>query len=276
MNPVITVASKEFKDGLRNRWIIAITLMFAVFSVGLSFFGSVASGTVGFMSLPVTITSLASLAVFIIPLIALMLAYDAIVGEDEAGTLLLLLTYPLSRFQLLMGKFLGHGLILAVSTVIGFGSSAVIILALAPQVPFGEVLMHFSAFILSSLLLGWVFVAMAYLVSVSVSEKSKAAGLSLVIWFLFVLVFDLALLAFLVSYQGDLNEATLSYFLLLNPTDVFRLFNFIGFEDQNVAVGVMALAKSVQPSIALLLLTLVAWIIAPLLVAYRLFSKRDV
>jgi len=276
VNPVITVASKEFKDGLRNRWIIAITLMFAVFSVGLSFFGSVASGTVGFMSLPVTITSLASLAVFIIPLIALMLAYDAIVGEDEAGTLLLLLTYPLSRFQLLMGKFLGHGLILAVSTVIGFGSSAVIILALAPQVPFGEVLMHFSAFILSSLLLGWVFVAMAYLVSVSVSEKSKAAGLSLVIWFLFVLVFDLALLAFLVSYQGDLNEATLSYFLLLNPTDVFRLFNFIGFEDQNVAVGVMALAKSVQPSIALLLLTLVAWIIAPLLVAYRLFSKRDV
>jgi len=276
VSPVITVALKEFKDGFRNRWIVSITLMFAVFSIGLSFFGSVASGSVGFMSLPVTITSLASLAVFIIPLIALMLAYDAIVGEDEAGTLLLLLTYPLSRFQLLLGKFVGHSLILAVSTVIGFGVSAVVILVLAPEVSFSEVLMHFSAFILSSLLLGWVFVAMAYLISVSVSEKSKAAGLSLVIWFLFVLVFDLALLAFLVSDQGDFNEATLSYFLLLNPTDVFRLFNFTGFQNQDIAVGVMALAKSVQPSVTVLLLTLVAWIITPLLVAYKLFSKRDI
>ena len=45
--------------------------------------------------MPATVASLTSLATFLMPLIALLLAYDAIVGEEEGGTLLLLLTYPL-------------------------------------------------------------------------------------------------------------------------------------------------------------------------------------
>ncbi len=31
MSPVFAVAIKEFQDGLRNRWLISITLIFAVF-----------------------------------------------------------------------------------------------------------------------------------------------------------------------------------------------------------------------------------------------------
>ena len=104
MHAIWCIAQKELKDGLRNRWIVAITLVFALLSIGISWFGAAASGMVGFTSIPNTIISLASLAVFLIPLIALLLAYDAIVGEDEDGTLLLLLTYPLTKAQLLLGK----------------------------------------------------------------------------------------------------------------------------------------------------------------------------
>ena len=42
------------------------------------------------------------------PLIALLLSYDAIVGEVERGTMMLLLTYPVARWQVVLGKFLGH------------------------------------------------------------------------------------------------------------------------------------------------------------------------
>ena len=108
MNKLFIIASKEFKDGFRNRWIIAITLMYAIFSLGLTYFGSAASGSVGFASLETTIISLASLAVILIPLIALMLAYNTFVGEYEQGTMLLLLTYPISRTTLLLGKFFGQ------------------------------------------------------------------------------------------------------------------------------------------------------------------------
>ena len=42
-------------------------------------------------------------------LIALMLAYDGVVGADENGALLLLMTYPLARWQLLLGELVGQG-----------------------------------------------------------------------------------------------------------------------------------------------------------------------
>lgn len=124
MNQVWNIARKEFSDGLRNRWLLAISLLFAVLAVGIAWLGAAASGQLGFTSIPATIASLASLATFLMPLIALLLAYDAIVGEEESGTLMLLLTYPLGHGQILMGKFVGHGLILALATLLGFGCAA--------------------------------------------------------------------------------------------------------------------------------------------------------
>ena len=113
MNAIWTIARKELSDSFRNRWLVAISLVFATLALGIAWFGAAASGQVGYASTPATIASLASLGIFLIPLIALLLAYDAIVGEEEGGTLLLLMTYPLSKSQLLLGKFLGHGLTLA-------------------------------------------------------------------------------------------------------------------------------------------------------------------
>ena len=127
MSQIFTVASKEFHDGLRNRWLVSITIIFALLSIGLTYFGAAAAGTIGITSLSTTIASLASLAVFLIPLIALLLSYDSFVGEQESGTLLLLLTYPLSKTQLLLGKFIGQGGIIALAIFLGFGSSALLL-----------------------------------------------------------------------------------------------------------------------------------------------------
>ena len=85
MNQIWNIARKELSDGLRNRWLLAISLLFAALAVGIAWLGAAASGQVGFTSIPATIASLASLATFLMPLIALLLAYDAIVGEDEGG-----------------------------------------------------------------------------------------------------------------------------------------------------------------------------------------------
>ena len=56
------------------------------------------------------------------PLIALLISHDAIVGEMERGTMLLLLSYPVARWQVLLGKFLGHLAILAFATCLGYGA----------------------------------------------------------------------------------------------------------------------------------------------------------
>lgn len=274
MNQILIVAGKELSDGLRNKWLLAITLLFAALAVGISWFGAAASGQVGFTNLPATIASLASLATFLVPLIALLLAYDAIVGEEEGGTLMLLLAYPLTRIQLLMGKFVGQGAILAIATLIGFGSAALAIALLVPDVSLFSLLAAFVRFIFSSILLGWVFLAFAYLLSSLVVEKSSAAGMALGVWFIFVLVFDLLLLTLLVVSEGKLSPELIPWLLLLNPTDVFRLINLFGFESAASSFGVMSLAKDLPVGISFLWLSLVAWLAGILAAAFWVFNRR--
>ena len=274
MSSVLIVAHKEFRDGLRNRWAFAITVIFALFALGLAYFGAAASGQIGFISLATTIVSLASLAIFLIPLIALLLAYDSIVGEEERGTLLLLLTYPLGRMQLMAGKFLGHAAILALSTALGFGAAGLLIGLLTSAGIDPQLWKAFGFFILSATLLGWVFVAFALLISASVGEKSRAAGLALIVWFLFVLVFDLGLLGALVATGGGVGANYFPYLLLCNPTDVFRLANLAGFEAAQAYAGLVGVASAKMFDPAVLLGVLMLWVAAPLTAALWVFSRR--
>ncbi|NMP16445.1 ABC transporter permease subunit [Thalassotalea sp. Y01] len=267
---MFTVASKEFKDGLRNRWLISITAIFTILSIGLTYFGSAVSGTLEVASLSTTIASLASLTVFLVPLIALLVSYDSFVGEQESGTLLLLLTYPLSKPQLLLGKFIGQGAIIGLAIFFGFGSCALILYSQHSDI---IILYSFAIFIASAILLGLSFTAIAYLISLSVNEKSKAAGLALITWFLFALVFDLALLAFLVGVEQGISQQGLTKLMMLNPADIFRLVNLAGLDSADVN-GSVAMAVNSTMSQTSLFSVLTAWIILPLSLSIWLLKKK--
>lgn len=273
MFAVLTVANKEFHDGLRNRWVLAISVMFALLATGLAYFGASASGQAGFTTLSSTIVSLANLAVFIIPLIALMLAYDGVVGEDENGTLLLLMTYPLNRWQLILGKIFGHWLIMAFSTISGFGLSAIIMGLFSENITWTELLGPYTFFIICAILLGWIFIAFAYVISAAVTEKSKAAGLALLVWFLFVLMFDLSLLGVLVGTEGDVNAQLFPLLLLLNPNDIFRLLIISFFAEQQLS-GFMSIAQQANFTLPTLFIGLVTWLVMPVIIAITLFNRR--
>ncbi|HTN33788.1 MAG TPA: ABC transporter permease subunit [Marinobacter sp.] len=276
MISIWTIARKELSDSLRNRWLVAIALVFATLALGIAWFGAAASGQVGYASTPATIASLASLGIFLIPLIALLLAYDAIVGEEEGGTLLLLMTYPLSRSQLLLGKFLGHGFTLALATLIGFGVAGIAIAVLVEGISVAVLAAGMLRFIVSTILLGWGFIALAYVVSVRVSEKSIAAGLALAIWFFFVLVFDLVLLGVLVASEGKLSSDLLPWLLMLNPTDIYRLLNIVAFSETSQLSGVLSLGSDLPIGAAGMWCGLVLWFAVPLGVALLLFKNRRI
>jgi len=276
MKAIGLIALKEVRDGIRNRWLFAITLVFALLAFGLAYFGSATAGQIGFTSLASTLASLSSLTVFLVPLIGLLLAYDAIVGEDEQGTLLLLLTYPLSRTQLLLGKFVGHGLTLALATGLGFTIAAVAIVLFADGLGAMDVLLPFARFALAAVLLGWVFIAFAYLISVWVREKSQAAGLALALWFLFVLIFDLVLLALLVGTEGRWGSDQLAYLLLLNPTDVFRMVVLMGLGEGQGLPGVLSLGSELPLGRTALTVWLMAWVCVPVALALWRFRSREV
>ncbi|TJY56252.1 ABC transporter permease [Sinimarinibacterium sp. CAU 1509] len=267
LRPIAVIAGKEFRDRVRNRWVLVVGLLFTAFALVIAYFGAAQQGTVGFRGIEITIASLTSLVIYLVPLIALILGFDAIVGERERGSLDLLLSYPVTRLELLLGKFLGLAGALAVSTVAGFGAVA---LLLARQLSWNDA-WHYAGFVLSSVLLGMSFLSLAIAVSVFASERTRASGLAIALWFFFVLVFDLLLLGALVASGGAIGTDVFPYLLLLNPADVFRVLNIFTLEDVRVFYGLATVFPERLADPWLLGGVMSAWIVAPLCLAYWRF-----
>ena len=274
MNNILIVARKEVREGLRNRWVLATTLLLAALALTLSFLGSAPTGNVGVNQLDVVIVSLSSLTIFLVPLIALLLSHDAIVGEMERGTMLLLLSYPIGRNQVILGKFIGHLAILSFATLFGYGAAAVALAATGTEID-ATSLSSFVAMLGSSVLLGAVFIAIGYLVSARVRERSTAGGISIGIWLLFVLIYDMALLGALVAAGGHaLPAGLLDTLLLLNPTDAYRMLN-LGSGEASALSGMGGIAGHTVLNATLLIAALCAWTIVPLALAAVTFSRRE-
>jgi Cu-processing system permease protein len=269
------LAHRELRDGLRNRWVAVVTLLLAALALALAFLGSVPAGQVGAEPLEVVVVSLASLSILLLPLIALLLSFDAVVGEAERGTLLLLLANPVLRWQVVLGKFLGHLAILAVATVLGYGVAALAVSARA-GLPDTAAAGAFAMLIGSSLLLGAAFVALGLLVSVVVRERQTAAGVALGLWLVAAVIYDLALLGALAADGGrHITPTLLQALLLLNPADAFRLLNLTGFAGVQALSGMAGLAGELSPPMSWMVAVLLAWTFVPLLAAILVFARRE-
>jgi len=275
MRTILLLASKEVREGLRNRWVLAATGLLAALALTLAFLGSAPTGTVAAGALDVVVISLASLTIFIVPLIALLISHDAIVGEIERGTMTLLLSYPVRRRQVLFGKFLGHIAILAFATCVGYGLAAVALVATGKAIGGGS-WSAFATMTASSVLLGAVFVAIGYLVSSQVRDRGTAGGIAIGIWLVFVVIYDMALLGLLVADQGHLvSGGVLDALLLFNPTDAYRLLNLSGSDEIAAASGMAGTVQNAVLAPAVLVAVLAAWVVAPMALAAAAFSRRE-
>ena len=275
LSHVITLATQEIRIGLRNRWVLATTVLMATLALSLALLGSAPVGTVKADPLAVTVVSLASLTIFLVPLIALLLSFDAIVGEHERGTLMLLLSYPLARWQVVVGKSLGQMVILAVATLIGYGAAGVA-LGLQHGIAAGT-WTAWLAMMGTSILLGAAFIALGCLASTLVRERATAAGLAIGLWLFFVLIYDSALLGLLVADQGrTISQQLLHVLLLLNPADAYRLFNMTGSEAVALYSGMAGPGDPATLPPGAFLLALLVWIALPLAAAIAIFRKRAV
>jgi Cu-processing system permease protein len=272
---LLILAARELSDGLRNRWVAAAILLLATLALSLAFLGSAPIGVVKAGVLDIATASLSSLTVYLLPLIALMLAFDAFVGEAERGTLLLLLAYPVARWQVVLGKFLGHTIILALAILIGYG---VVLLgvSLASEGPLGD-WYAFAAMMASSLVLGMAFLGLGYLPSVVVRERATAAGMAIGLWLLFVVLYDLALLGLLLADEGQtIGQGLISALLLVSPTDAYRLFNLTGSDSVSLVSGMAGMASESGFGPGLPFLVMLVWVVLPLTAAVLVFRRKEI
>lgn len=272
MRSIGILARKEIRDGLRNRWVLATIVMLTALALLLSLIGSAPTGTVKVSALGVTVASLSSLTVYFVPLIALMLAYDALVGEFERGTMLLLLAYPVARWQVVAGKFLGHMAILTAAIIIGYGGAGLIVELAAGGDP--ESRLAYLSMMAGAVGLSAVFVSLGYLLSALARERAMAAGFAVAAWLAFVVLYDLALLGLLLADTGQsIGQGLFALLMLANPTDAYRLLSLAGSETMRLTLGLTE-ADSLGPTLPLV--SLLLWLLVPLITTIVLFQRRDV
>ena len=124
----------------------------------------------------------------VVSLLTILFAFDTIAGERERGTLQLIFSNAVSRSQVLLGKFLGGYLSLALP-FLAAALIALLILALSPSVALGG---EGWLRVLCLLLVSMVYIAVFFLVGLSVSALTSQAATAvltlLAIWAVVALV----------------------------------------------------------------------------------------
>ena len=243
MTRFLAITSTEMLILRRNRWLFMATLIMVLFALALTFAGSAPTGTLGVDMLTVSVASMTTLSVYLAPLLALMISFDAIAGENERGSLGLLLSYPAGRGEILMGKFAAHLAALAFAMVIGFGSAG------AVAAWFGgagaESLVALARLIGTSILLGAVFLSLGYLLSSLAKSATAAAGMSAGLWLIFVVLYDLGLLGAVVMDSGGVfTQKVFPWLMVANPADAFRVWNIAGSEAVALTSGMTGAAQA--------------------------------
>ena len=124
----------------------------------------------------------------VISIFTLLLAYDSISGEKEDRTLALMLSNGIPRYRLLLGKFLGGMITIAIPIAIGFLVLG-ILLSVSPMVNLvASDLVRIVFIFLISLLIVAVLFCLGLLISSLTRTASESLVLLLFIWVLYVIV----------------------------------------------------------------------------------------
>ena len=261
---VFVVAVTEYRLAVRSRWALALTGLFVIFGAMILTFSGSAVGPAGAERV---VASLTSLAAYLVPLAALALGYDAIVGREDEGWLAVVFSLPVRRSEVVAGTYLGRLAVLAGATLLGFGFSGALI---AREFGIGEST-AFLGFLGGAVGVGAAFLGVATLLSTVAREKTHALGASLLVWVWFVLVHDLIALGVVAAVE--LPDAALSALVLSNPVSAFRVLVLSGL-GTTAGGGFTAVLAGSGLSTVSLSLALVAWCVVPVAVAAVLVRRR--
>ena len=254
---ILRIVKYVLHDILRSRIALAYTIFLLVASAGLfNIGGDVNKGLV----------SILSVVLMLVPLMSLVFATIHFYNSYEF--IELLSSQPLKRGTILLGEYFGVTAALCTAFLIGVGVPVMLY----------DRSMTGLCIVGAGVLLTFVFVAIAFLSAVCTRDKARGMGVALLLWFFFALIFDGIVLFILFSFQDyPLEKATIAL-VALNPIDLARTLVLLQM-DVSALMGMtgavmqefLGSAVGIGYSIGVLLL----WVIAPLLLALRVFRKKD-
>ncbi|HEY1023797.1 MAG TPA: ABC transporter permease subunit [Sphingobacteriaceae bacterium] len=244
-------------DIVKSKVLIAYTLLLA--AICCSIFMADPDVTKG-------LVSITTVVMIIVPLVSIVYATTYYFNAYEFTELLV--SQPISRKQILMGKFIGIS-----SSILG----AFIIGVCVPVAIFAFTATGLTMMAAGSLLT-LSFISLAFLASTITRDKAKGIGLALMIWFYCSIIFDGLVLLFLFSFNEYPLEKAMIAITAFNPIDLARILILLQLDISALMGYTGALYQQFFGSgvgIVFSLIMQVCWITVPMWIALRVFRKKD-
>lgn len=267
-----TLAQKEMRDALRNRWFLLYTLAFVGLSLAFSYMALAGAGIAGFAGFGRTAASLINLVLLIVPLMALTIGAQSLAGEQERSTLTYLLAQPVTRLEVFLGKYLGLLLSLLASLALGFGIAGMV---MAINGGAGSPLAYIRL-VGQTFLLSLTMLSVGFLVSALSRRAGVAIGIGLFLWLAFVFLGDLGLMGTALALKLPIEQLFL--LALANPLQVFKMASILDINatlDILGPAGIFAMQEFGRRLRFVFLGVMALWIVLPALLAYVRFAAKN-
>ena len=244
-------------DILRSKVLIAYSLFLLLVSFSLFSMEENSSKS---------LISLMSVVMIIVPLVSII--FSTTYFYNAYQFIELLVAQPISRSSILLGEFLGVSVSLLTALLIGVG---IPVLIYTPDST-GLVLM------ISGFALTLSFISLAFFSSVAMRDKAKGIGMSLMLWFYFSVIYDGLVLGILFSFNEYPLEKAVIALASFNPIDLGRIIILMKMDISALMGLTGAVYKQFFGSsfgIIYSLSIMLMWIIFPLLIALRIFRKKN-
>lgn len=170
LNNIWTIAAKEFTDNVRSKRFLLIGIVYfgialLLTAVTVYLYGVIKDQVLPGMFTPAEVFAYMNIFNFILAVLALVVAADCISTEKKDRTIYQLLSKPVERSSVVLGKFIGCTGVVSLLFMASAAMAYVLTAILTGIMPEGGEVLNVAAGILSMVLLLAVYVAIAMLVS---------------------------------------------------------------------------------------------------------------
>lgn len=272
LGAIRAIARLEFASSARQHWVRFFGAAFALLTLGIAYSSGAVAELGAADGFARTTVALVPLVLVLVPLAALLLGVTGHTGEP--GSEVFLFAQPVSRSEVLIGKWLGQVLALTCALGAGFGSGAAAVAATAGA----SGLPRFAGFVGTSVLLGVAFLSIAALIAAP-GRRTTALGVAAFVWFFLILLYDGLALGVAGWIPGRTGARILFVSVFGNPADLARVLSLSLFGTPHVlgAAGDAWSRFLGGPAAAAFLaaVAMLIWVAAPLEAARRAMSRRD-
>ena len=269
---IALIAATEARHAIHGRLVQSFGGLFALLALGVAVAGLGASGQLLIQGFTRTAISVLTLALYLLPLLGLVIGATAFGTED--GGLELLLAQPVARTDVVLGRALGLAASMAAVGVIGFGLAGLLVGARAG----GEGLAAYLFVAGAGTAVGLAGLALGSLIGALTRRRSAAVGAALAAWLVIAVLYDFVAIAALQLTGSGEPGPLLIGLLAANPIDGVRAVALVTL-GADVLLGPTGAAM--EPLMregrgtAIVLGSLMLWCVAPVCGVCAVYRRRD-